>query len=291
MVRTLAYADVFDYPLTAAETHRDLVGLRASFEEVVAALGDEAAPGGPVVRIGLHYALAGREATVATRMRREAVATRMWPRARRSARALAALPWVRMVAVTGSLAVNSVEDDADIDLMVVAAPGRVWMCRAMVIAFARAASRNGLALCPNYVLSGSALSLDDRSLYTAHELLQMVPLAGRETYLRLLDANRWATEFLPNRAAGVAADTASPRAGSVASHLVERLLRGRAGNALEKRVARLQASRLRRKIRRRQLGATEAAFEDDAFKGHFDAHGARILNAWESRVRAAIRDR
>ncbi len=287
VLRTVAYADVFDYPLTAAEVHRDLVGSRADLEEVAAALDAAAETGGAVVRAGSHYALAGREATVAIRARREAAAARLWPRARRSALALAALPWVRMVAVTGSLAVNCTDDDADIDIMIVTAPRRVWTCRAMVTALARAASRGGPALCPNYVLSEAALALDQRSLYTAHELLQMVPLAGRETYLRLVAANPWAAEFLPNRSVGVTPAAPSAAVGSAGSRLVERLFRGRTGHALERVAGRIQVARLRRKIRRGRLGARESALDADSFKGHFDAHGARIADAWTARIRAA----
>jgi hypothetical protein len=53
-------------------------------------------------------------------------------------------------------------------------------------------------LCPNFFLSVAALALERRSLYDAHELAQMVPLFGRESYAELRQANRWTDTFLPN---------------------------------------------------------------------------------------------
>jgi hypothetical protein len=281
VLATLAYADVFDYPLTAEEVHRDLVAVRTTPEQVATAL--RSVPG--LRCTNGYYALPGREATVATRGRRTAAAAALWPRALRWARALAALPFVRMVAVTGALAVENVDPGADIDYLVVVAAGRVWVCRALVTAIARLASLRGAALCPNYLLSVDALAIPLRNLYTAHELLQMVPVAGEATYSRMLEANRWTAAFLPNVHPSRPPGEGPGPVGGALARLAETALRGRLGNALELRLRRLQTGRLRRKIAAGRLGGREASFGADGYKGHFDAHGARITEAWTARVR------
>jgi len=48
-----------------------------------------------------------------------------------------------MVAITGSLAMNNVENNPDIDYLVVTVGGRLWMVRAMVLAAARLAALHG----------------------------------------------------------------------------------------------------------------------------------------------------
>src|SRR5260370_23103993 len=76
--------------------------------------------------------------------------------------------------------------------------GRVWLCRAIVVGLVRTAALRGVELCPNYFLSERALVLDEHNLFTAHEVAQMVPLTGIETYQRMRSLNRWTDTFLPN---------------------------------------------------------------------------------------------
>ncbi|HUE96670.1 MAG TPA: hypothetical protein VMN39_08420, partial [Longimicrobiaceae bacterium] len=200
IVRALAYADVFDYPLGAREVHRYLVQVTAPPPVVKGRLGALVASR-RIARGGDLYTLPGRESLVATRRRREETAARLWPEAIRWGRALAGLPFVRMVAVTGSLASDNVEPGGDIDYLVVTAAGRVWVGRAMTNLVRRRALRRGVRLCPNFVLSEESLLIRDRNLYTAHELAQMVPIAGRAVYRRMIATNGWTREYLPNLSA------------------------------------------------------------------------------------------
>src|SRR6266571_379601 len=194
VLRTVAYADVFDYPLHALEVHRYLHGTAATPEVTEAALAKCSALS---CRDGF-YTLRGRESLVAVRNRRAACAERLWPAALRYARVLAGLPFVRMVAVTGALAWHNVEDDADIDYLIVTEPGRLWVCRWLLAALRRAARLNGVGVCANHVISTRALAVADRNLYTAYEVARMTPIAGLGMYRRLRRANPWVEAYLPN---------------------------------------------------------------------------------------------
>ena len=111
---------------------------------------------------------------------------------------IAKLPFVRMVAVTGSLAVENAEAADDIDYLIVTSKGRLWLPRAMTILVVRLGGLRGVTLCPNYLLSESALALSERDPYTARELFQMRPLIGHDVHARMLAANMWCRELLPN---------------------------------------------------------------------------------------------
>src|SRR5690242_6496231 len=166
VLRTVAYADVFDYPLQALEVHRYLHGTAATVEATEVALAACSALGGALSCRDGFYTLRGREGLVAVRDRRAAIAARLWPAALTYGRLIAGLPFVRMVAVTGSLAWDNVDDGGDIDYLIVTEPGRLWVCRWLSALVGRAARLEGVILCPNYVISTRALALADRSLYT-----------------------------------------------------------------------------------------------------------------------------
>ncbi len=280
IVEAVAYADLFDSPLREDELLRYLPGVAASPAAVRAAL-----PAARVARRDGMITLAGREGLLQVRRRRERIADAMWREARRNGRRLSALPFVRMVAVTGALAMDNVEAGADIDLLVVARAGRVWTCRTFVTALARAASRRGPTLCPNYVIGEGSLVLTERSLYIARELAQMVPLHGLATYERLRADNRWVEDALPN-AAGPPRPVSDVPPRSRGRAGIERALGGRLGDRVERRLQAWQERRLRRKIAGGALGSGEARFAADAFKGHFDGHGRRILDLLARRLAA-----
>src|SRR5690348_206905 len=224
----IAYADLFDWPLTLAEVHRDLPAV-ASVVDVRTAL-ERCIRSGAVTRHGALHVLRGREQLVARRREREAASARLWPEAIRACRVLARLPWIRLVAVSGSLAVNAAEPDADIDLFMVVADGRLWLARALTIAAGKVTARGeggrGTRLCPNYLVSTTALALPERDLFTAHELAHLVPLHGAETYRALMATNRWYRDFLPNHPGYTGA--VAPLGGGAARFAVETVLGNRA---------------------------------------------------------------
>jgi hypothetical protein len=281
VLRTLAYGDVFDYAMTVAEVSRYLEGARALPHTIENLLEHGKLLEGRTRVVGKYVCLWGREALVELRRRRSANAWRAWPKARRYGSVIASLPFVRMVAVTGSLAVDNPDERGDIDYLVVAAPGRVWLCRAMTIAVVRSAALRGDLICPNYVLSENALGSNQQDLYYAHELAQMVPLAGLGTYTRMRRANRWTHRFLPN-ARGCPPNT--PAEPSLVTNAVkskiEAALSGKIGDALE-------GWEMRRKVSRfasQAVGSREADFCAEWCKGHFKGYAGRVVAAYRNRL-------
>ncbi|MCS7221669.1 MAG: hypothetical protein N0A15_10285 [Anaerolineae bacterium] len=279
ILQTIAYADVFDYPLTVEEVHRYLVGMPASLAVVRASLNSA-----PLSRLLVHrqefFALPGRASLVTLRRRRAEVARKMWTRATHYGRMMAALPFVRMVAVTGALAMDNVEPGDDMDYLIITEPGRLWLCRALIIVLVKLAARRGDFICPNYLLSERALVFQERTLYTAHELTQMVPLAGLTVYHRLRRLNGWTARFLPNAAGPPRSISEATPLSHPVRALAESALRTPLGGWLER-------WEMQRKVRKlsRQDGPSEANFCADWCKGHFQSHGQHTLEAFTERLR------
>ncbi|MBV9547740.1 MAG: hypothetical protein JOY61_25480, partial [Chloroflexi bacterium] len=234
-----------------------------------------------LTRSGKYITLAGREQTIETRRHRAAVSAQYWQRATRYGRLIGSVPFVRMVAVTGALAMDNVAD-ADIDYMIVTESGRLWLSRAFVVGLVRVAAARGVTLCPNYFLSERALVIDEKNLFTAHEVTQMVPISGSATYAKFRELNHWTAGFLPNAVGSPRRiAVAEPRHPGVRA-AAEYALRSPLGSGMEH----WERTRKMRKLGRRGNGHTEAAFGPDWCKGHFDDHGQLTLARYSARLEA-----
>jgi len=268
VLATVAYADLFDFPLDAAEVQRDLIGVAADDTQMACALG-QLCRRGELASEGTYLTLPGRHGLAELRWERSERAARMWPTAQRLGESLSRFPYVRLVAVTGSLAAGNPDARADIDYLIVTAPGRLWTVRALAIVLVRLARQAGVAVCPNYLLSTRALALEHQDLFTAHELLQATPAPASAIYRRMLDCNRWAERWLPNRyRRSHALPPTSPVAGSL-QQAAEALLGGRLGERFEAWEARRKQERLG------QVG--HGRFTADVCEGHFGNGRRRTL--------------
>jgi len=282
ILKTVLYADLFDYPLTAREIHRYLIQESAAYEDVVGALAVREGPLAQIHERDGWFMLAGREALVDRRQARAAHAASLWPKAIHFGRRIASLPFARMVAVTGALAMEN-EGGQDVDFLVVTQTGRLWLCRALAILWVRWAARTDVTLCPNYFLSEKSLSFMDRNLFSAHEFVQMIPLTGRAVYQKMVYENQWVAAYLPN-----AFDMLPPSLPVKSNHrespynwktLGERLLQSPLGSWIED-------WERRRKVERfsaRSGEHPEAAFCADWCKGHFGNYSQRTLTTFQER--------
>lgn len=289
ILQTITYVDVFDYPLTPTEVHRYLIGVQTTAEAVNQILNNGHLVPDRLNQQDDYFFLSGHSAIVETRRRREAISKEMWPIAWHYGRLLSALPFVRMVALTGSLAVNNVEPPGDIDYLIITEHGRLWSCRAWTILLVRLAARRGIHLCPNYFLSERNLQFEEKNLYTAHELTQMVPIAGLSTYRQIRQLNSWTADFLPN-ATGIpqALLTNEPRSTKrtikrIPTAIIESLQRTPPGGWVER-------WEMERKIRKfsHQSGGDESAFSANWCKGHFDGHRHRVLVEFDHQWKKVI---
>ena len=284
IVNTVSYVDVFDYPLTPAEIHRYLIRLPLTPAETNRLLDARLVPNRLSRRDGL-YMLPGREDVAEVRRERLIASRVLWPAAVTYGRLIARMPFVRMVAVTGSLSVNNVARGGDIDYLVVTADDHLWVARAFVLLIVRWAARQGQEVCPNYFLSERALRLSDRNLYTAHEIAQMVPLYGCGVYEALRRANEWTQRYLPNA-------TGAPSTLNEARPYLRRLSHLSGRDWLERTLAtppgrrldRWEMTRKIRKFRRLYHGWQESDFSPDTCKGHFDRHKQRVITAYAQRA-------
>ncbi len=274
ILKTLSYSDVFDHPLTLEEMHRYLVASACS-EEIAACL----AGMDLIQNTAGYYHLAGRSAIVQVRRQREALSRRAYERAQWYGRILGRLPFVRMVALTGSLAMRNCDQNGDYDYMLVTKRGRVWTARIFAMLLNRIAHIFGETLCPNLIVSETMLEWKQHNLYYAREIAQMIPISGQATFIDLRVVNKWIEQYLPNWDHDQTLELNEKTLWL--QRMCEFFLSGGPGD-------RLESWEMNRKIRKfsRQAGfGIETNFTAEICQGNFDHHGMWTLQRYEERLR------
>ena len=78
---TLAYADVFDYPLTLEQLHRYLIGMEVNFPHLEAILSNGHMPALKVSKTSEFFTLPGRESIIRRREQRQRHSVQLWAKA------------------------------------------------------------------------------------------------------------------------------------------------------------------------------------------------------------------
>jgi len=198
---SVLYHDLFDYPLNFSDLIKwqlaKTPAINQNFE---------------VVNKRGFYFLKEREGLIYKRLLRRRISVKKMKIAQGASKVLSLLPGIKMVAVTGSLAMENSSEESDIDLMIVTQKGTLWTTRLLsyfVLSIMRFALRSPNdshqkdKLCLNIWLDEGNLAWfkKDRNLYTAHEIAQIVPLVNKDkTYEKFLFQNRWILNFWPSAA-------------------------------------------------------------------------------------------
>src|SRR5215216_5702184 len=143
VLQAILYSDVFDFPLTSAEVHRYLPKVAASYEDVLHALNDDPR----LIKIGNYFTMLGHAQIVNIREQRELQSKTLFHYALTYGRLIGSLPFIRMVALTGSLALLNVSKTGDFDYMLVTHPGRLWTARAFCLLLGRFTKLFGHTIC------------------------------------------------------------------------------------------------------------------------------------------------
>ena len=206
--QSVIYASLFDYPLTVEQLRESLIGQAADESTLTNWYQCSPRLQAIIEFADGYYFPQGRHALVDTRQRREARSRQLLAAHARALALVTRMPFVRMVALSGSLAHLNADTGADLDLFVVAAPGRVWSVTVTTLALARLCGWRS-KLCLNYVVSERALMVGPADLFSANQIIHLHPLTGIPVYRRFLAENRFVERFYPNfraRSAETAAD-------------------------------------------------------------------------------------
>ncbi len=207
ILKTLAYSDIFNYPLTKTQIWRFLITkqkiTKPSFLKEL-----NGAQKYLSYKKGL-YCLKGREEIIEKRLQKEKNNNQKLVLGQKMSKILAIIPSVSFIGISGGLALKNASEDDDIDLFIIVKKNSLWQTRLIIIFLLEAFGvRRGRKsknvknkICPNMILTETALHLPGikKDLFTAHELVQLLPIVNRhQIYEEFLAQNDWVKKYLPN---------------------------------------------------------------------------------------------
>jgi hypothetical protein len=200
------------------------------------------------------------------------------------------MPFVRMVALSGSLAHLNAGGEADLDLFVITSANRVWSVTTTLLVLARLFGWRR-RLCLNYVISETHLAVAPDDLFSANQIIHLRPLSGEETYRRFIDANGFVRRFYPNfspRSLQPALDGLTPLRRPARPPTLERVLDWTVAPLYE-RVCRIAYGwHLRRRAPTWQ-SHDQVRLEPQCLKLHTSSHRRSVMERFEIAVAEAER--
>jgi len=196
---SLAYHDIFDYPLTKEDLDRWRVGKK--FAVIKRPPPTEEKDG--------YYFLKRGGGNVKRRLAKEKTSSGKLKILEGHKKFFSLVPSIKFVGITGSLAMNSASSASDIDLILITKTRTMWSSRFLLLLLLKIFSvpvrRAGIKkkkdmLCLNMWFDESDLiwPKSERNIFTAHEIAQIVPLINKDfSYERLISKNGWIFDYWP----------------------------------------------------------------------------------------------
>ena len=222
VLATLAYYDIFDFPLTPLEVYRYLINParienrsdgvgEIQIGDVMTAL-DQLVTEERTVECNGYYMLSSDRLTIyEKRIAKEKIAAVKWKKLLRIAYWFQAVPFLKAVLVSGSMAMNNADEKSDFDVLVIARSGRLYTCRVILsfIASLFRARRKRYDLvapdkfCFNHYITDQQLAIKHESLYNAQTYVNLRPMYVRgpvfeELYWENIWLNKYVYNFQPS---------------------------------------------------------------------------------------------
>lgn len=205
--KTLSYFDLADYPLTKEELFAYLWQPPAmGYTEFLNHLGNI----GGFESEGGYYFLPNRKNIIAERQCRLLNSEEKLRIARKAAKKIRSVPFLRAIFVCNSVGEEQALKDSDIDFFIVTEKKRIWIVRLFVtfiltiFGLRRARSRIKNKICLSFYVTEENLDLSpwrvaEDDIHFAYWLNQMVPIYDKnDNYKKFLEANKWTKKYLPN---------------------------------------------------------------------------------------------
>jgi len=303
ILQTIIYYDILNFPLTSFEVWKYLIvevrpplgrsNLRYRLGEIIGALEND--------ELKMHieefrgfYFLKGRRDLVDRRIQCDKNSAVKFEIAQWAAQWLRYTPFVRMLAVTGTLAMKNCDKNSDIDFFVVLEKGRIFTGRLLVtlvvhlLGKRRHSQKIRNRICLNYFISTDNLEIARKDLFAANEYSFIYPLLGHNVFQKFCGKNlEWIKKIKPNLNAPELKPARyfveSGKFSEAIQKAFESLINMPWGDRIESWLRRLQIGRIKRNPLTQKPGAY-IEYTDQNLIFLPVPQGMRIEEEWQKRI-------
>lgn len=197
----LCFFDIFDQPLTLDELYDSLMGTQPSKEELIHFLSQQE----NIQKKEGFYFLEGREKNLETRKNRTQTIQKFQKKVRRFLPFIQLVPYVRMVAVCNTLAMETANEQSDIDLFIITAPGKIFLARTLttilfsLLGIRRHGKKIAGRFCLSFYMNENHLDLqkimkNQNDIYLLYWFRSLQPIYGKSMYKKFIHTNQWIVE-------------------------------------------------------------------------------------------------
>lgn len=288
IMRTVLYSSLFEYPLTLRELCSTLLeSVQDEFSILHRYRRSRALQSVVDFREG-YFFLRNRDDLLEKRRRREARSRAILKDNSRLLERICAIPYTRMVALSGSVAHLNLDGKGDVDLLIITRGNKVWSVALTALILSKLLRRRGV-VCFNFVLSDRRLQIEREDLFNANQMIHLKPLIGQDLCHQFLKENPFVFTFYPNFVlfAGV---PRLPRLGS-GLHTLKRaleLLLWPGVGQLQEAICRLAYRRYLKTKSSSWDSPQEVVMERDYLKLHTYSHRRSVMQRFEKAVTQAV---
>lgn len=200
LIKTMTFFDIFDIPLTKEEACDFVLHEKLTMDELQDFIDHEKF----IVENNNHIYFRSRSLILKVRTDKELRAKKLIRKARRYAKYMQCLPFVRTIALCNSLSFYSAEKDSDIDLFIITEKNRLFISRIYTLIFAQLLGirryRKNVSgrFCFSFIISKDEMNIEkiknEEDIYLTFWLRLMRPMIGQKTYREFIEANEWIKE-------------------------------------------------------------------------------------------------
>lgn len=286
IIKTLAYYDIFDYPLKLDEVYHNLETNSVSRLEITREI-EKLCRQRVVFKKGDFYLLRDEDHYINRRIAGNKLAEKRMKSAYRMTKFIWKFPYVRGILLSGSISKGYMEKDSDVDYFIITNPNRLWVTRLFLMLFKKIFLLNSKKVfCINYFVDTETLEVEEKNIFTATELATLIPTHGTELYDQLYDSNRWIREFFPNYPKRDSIRI-SENKNSVIKKIVERFLNNKFGDRLDDFAMKLFEKSNQKKYQNYNSNDFKIAFKTSKreSKHHPKFFQKRVLEAFSNRLK------